>query len=73
MRAQTHAKMVKKIAMAARQRSEEKRAAAEARKNEKQKELQLKQNTYAKQDDCPLPISFAVVGCDIFLPLKHCN
>ncbi|XP_027339764.1 flocculation protein FLO11 [Abrus precatorius] len=32
MRAQTHAKMVKKIAMA-RQRSEEKRAAAEARKN----------------------------------------
>nr|KYP52993.1 Remorin [Cajanus cajan] len=47
MRAQTHAKMVKKIAMA-RQRSEEKRAAAEARKN-REAERTAAQAEYIRQ------------------------
>jgi len=47
MRAQTHAKMVKKIAMA-RQRSEEKRAAAEARKN-REAERTVAQTEYIRQ------------------------
>lgn len=41
-------------------------------KIEKQKELLLKQNTYAKQDDYPLlPVTYVVVGCDI--NLKDCT
>jgi len=47
MRAQTHAKMVKKIAMA-RQRSEEKRVAAEARKN-REAERTVAQAEYIRQ------------------------
>ncbi|XP_017411952.1 uncharacterized protein LOC108323747 isoform X3 [Vigna angularis] len=47
IRAQTHAKMVKKIAMA-RQRSEEKRAAAEARKN-REAERTVAQAEYIRQ------------------------
>ncbi|TKY59839.1 Remorin protein [Spatholobus suberectus] len=47
MRAQTHANMVKKIAMA-RQRSEEKRAAAEARKN-REAERTVAQAEYIRQ------------------------
>lgn len=40
-------------------------------KIEKQKELQLKQNTYAKRDDYRLQITFVVVGCDIYIKDLH--
>lgn len=59
MRAQTHAKMVKKIAMA-RQRSEEKRAAAEARKN-REAERTAAQAEYIRQTG-QLP-SFNYICC----------
>ncbi|CAL0324879.1 unnamed protein product [Lupinus luteus] len=62
--------MVKKIAMA-RQKSEEKPLADEVKKIEKQKEVQLKQNTYAKQDEWRLPTTFVVAGCDIYLTIRR--
>ncbi|XP_014505592.1 uncharacterized protein LOC106765469 isoform X1 [Vigna radiata var. radiata] len=60
MRAQTHAKMVKKIAMA-RQRSEEKRAAAEARKN-REAERTVAQAEYIRQTG-RLPSSSSYICC----------
>lgn len=60
MRAQTHAKMVKKIAMA-RQKSEEKRAAAEARKN-REAERTAAQAEYIRQTG-RLPSSNYIICC----------
>ena len=60
MRAQTHAKMVKKIAMA-RQRSEEKRAAAEARKNQ-EAERTAAQAEYIRQTGRMHPTSYICCG-----------
>jgi D-ribose pyranose/furanose isomerase RbsD len=60
MRAQTHAKLVKKIAMA-RQRSEEKRAEAEARKN-REAERTAAQAEYIRQTG-KMPYSNYIICC----------